>query len=119
LSAKKLISFLVAFQLLNVSIDTFDAERGMASGRGDYNHIDNYVEFVAEVIMKFKNAIPEPLHRTQKQMHHKLHRVVYDCIKTERVVFGLYAENGRQYFPDPVQYNGSFFNEISHPPEFS
>jgi hypothetical protein len=52
-------------------------------------------------------------------MHHKLHRVVYDCIKTERVVFGLYAENGSQYFPDPVQYNGSFFNEISHPPEFS
>ena len=62
-------AFLIAIQILNMSIDSPSAQMPKnIPGAENFNYIDTYVVFIAEVILKYNNAIPETKHRTQKEL---------------------------------------------------
>lgn len=67
----KVIVFVVALQILNMSIDIPVAQKD-DTGAQDYNYIDTYIEYVTEVVLKHENAIPETKHRQHR--HFQLHK---------------------------------------------
>lgn len=65
----RFLVFVVALQILNMSIDSQTAQMSVVRGQTDnFNYIDTYVEFVVEVILKFENAIPESKSREHKDL---------------------------------------------------
>ena len=53
-----------------MSIDAPSAQSNASSH--NYNYIDTYVEYIAEIILKYENAIPESKHRHQREL--QLHK---------------------------------------------
>ena len=81
------------------------------------NFIDTYVEYIAEVILKYDNAIPEAGKRHQKQLQqHKLCQVI--CEQLPFNIYQLkYSVIKEKYFNQPDSYVYQFSKEISPPPE--
>lgn len=111
----KLLIFLIAFQVLNTSIDT-PAENIAIS----YNYIDTYVEYFAEVVFKLENAFPESGDRQHKELQqHKNLRIKIQntYLLSFTAFFTRFVENFS--FTQPDKYFFTFTKEINPPPEFS
>jgi hypothetical protein len=113
----RFLAFIIAFQILNMSIDSPSAQMpANAQNSDDFNYIDTYVEFIAEVVLKYDNAIPETKNREQKELQmQKQFELVFQKIESLKLSF----------FPDvlnkPVinfedQYAYQFIKEINPPP---
>lgn len=120
----RLIQFLVviiAFQVLNMSIDSPNASRdNYYETPNNFNYIDTYIEYLSEVIFKHENAIPQSGKRHQKQwQQHKLQQVICDNINIpgRYVISYLLLQN--IFFTNHDMYAYQFVKEISPPPEFS
>lgn len=116
----RLLLFVTAFQVLNVSIDAPGAQMSNYTGSNDrFNYIDSYIEFVAEIILKYENAIPETHNRQQKELQqHKLFQVICQTIEPIDIE-SVYRPSLNNYIAYSDQYIYQYFKEIKPPPEFS
>ncbi len=111
------MAFLIAVQILNMSIDAPSAQMQTDKGKPDnFNYIDSYVEYIAEVILKYENAIPESKDRQQKELQqHKQFEVVYQKISPITIsFFEVTTKETFLNFSDKYAYQ--FIKEINPPP---
>jgi len=82
----------------------------------DFNYIDTYVEFIAEVILKYDNAIPESKNREQKELQtQKQFELVFQ--KIERLTISFFDEITEKHFLNfSDKYAYQFIKEINPPP---
>jgi hypothetical protein len=100
-----------------MSIDSPSAQMPPnASGADNFNYIDTYVEFVAEVILKYTNAIPETKNRPQKEWQmQKQFELVFQ--KIEPVTISFFEEKTEKCFLNSSdKYAYLFIKEINPPP---
>lgn len=111
----KLLLGLIAFQILNMSIDIPTAQQQTAAEK-DYNYIDTYAEYVAEVVLKIENAVPESKHHHQRQFQlHKHLQIICQQLQVPKTV--VPSSNLATCYAD---YSNSFvlqyIREINPPP---
>ena len=82
----------------------------------DFNYIDTYVEFVAEVILKYDNAIPETKNRQQKEWQmQKQFELVFQ--KIEPITLSFCPKKVKTLFINySDKYAFQFIKEINPPP---
>ncbi len=110
-------AFIIALQILNMSIDSPSAQMpANIPGAADFNYIDTYVEYIAEVILKYNNAIPETKNRQQKELQmQKQFELVFQ--KFEPITISFFEEKVEQRFLNPSdKYAYQFIKEINPPP---
>ncbi len=113
----KLFTFIIALQILNMSIDSPNAQLPSNAPNADnFNYIDTYVEFVAEVILKHENAIPETKNRPQKewQMQKQFELV---CQKIVPITIDFFESPSKKIYSNFTDnYAFQFIKEINPPP---
>ena len=115
----KFILFVVALQMLNMSIDVHNSQVCNNTPE-NFNYINTYIEFVTEILLKYDNAFPEPATRHQKELqHHKLYQVICQQIDLLTGLPLLYSGLNKVYFNLNDKYAYQFVREISPPPKFS
>lgn len=113
----KLIVFVVAFQILNMSIDVPSAQADNNASTG-FNYIDTYAEYVTEVLMKFENAIPESGQHQQKELQqHKFFPVIQEMHFA--TLLQQFISSEKIYLDNHEEYAFQFIKEINSPPKFS
>jgi hypothetical protein len=113
----KFLAFIIALQILNMSIDSPNAQMPRnAQDADDFNYIDTYVEFIVEVILKYDNAIPETKDRQQKELQmQKQFELVFQ--KIEPITLSFCAEKTEKSFAGfSDKYAFQFIKEINPPP---
>ena len=113
----RFIAFVIAVQILNISIDAPSAQMQVGKGKADnFNYIDSYVEYITEVILKYENAIPESKDRQQKELQqHKQFEVAYQKISPITIsFFEVTTKATFLNFSDKYAYQ--FIKEINPPP---
>jgi len=113
----RFVAFVVAVQILNMSIDAPSAQIQVSKGASDnFNYIDTYVEYIAEVILQYTNAIPESKDRQQKELQqHKQFEVTFQKITPLTIPF--FALTAKKTFPNfSDRYAYQFIKEINPPP---
>ncbi len=107
---------MIALQILNMSIDITAAQSNTASS-GDYNYIDTYIEYIAEIILKYENAIPESKHRGQKELQsHKQLQVICQSLSVSSYA-SLPGESLLKVYPGYInKYACEFIKEVNLPP---
>lgn len=113
----RLLTFIVALQILNMSIDAPNAEMPAGKGSCDhFNYIDTYVEYVAEVILNFKNAIPESKDRNHKEIQQ--HKHIEFAFQKLQPLLHFYSKDNRKssYQTSSDNYAYQFIKEINPPP---
>lgn len=107
----------IALQILNMSIDAPAAELSPAQdASAGFNYIDTFVEYVAEVILRYDNAIPESKDRQQKELQqHKQFQIVFEKIELPFNFLWIdFKSNLPQHPTDRYAYQ--FVKEINPPP---
>jgi hypothetical protein len=113
----RLIAFVIALQIFNMSIDSPSAQMpANAANADDFNYIDTYVEYIAEVILKYDNAIPESKDRQQKELQmQKQFELVFQ--KFEPITISFFEEIIKKRFINfSDKYAYQFIKEINPPP---
>ena len=113
----RFISFVIALQILNMSIDAPCAQMQISKGMADnFNYIDTYVEYIAEVILRYENAIPESKDRQQKELQqHKQFEVAFQKVSPITITF--FEVIPQKIFSNfSNQYAYQFIKEINPPP---
>jgi len=113
----KLVYFVIALQVLNMSIDSPNAITYKSSD--DINYIDTYVEYIAEVLLKYHNVIPEAAKKQHKQLHHKACQLICSNIRQAVNYFSFNWQQNKTFLSYTDQYAYQFSKEISPPPKFS
>ena len=115
-----LLVLIIAFQVLNMSIDSPTASQDNYYKTPDnFNYIDTYVEYISEVICKHENAIPEPGKRHQKRwQQHKLQYVICDNIPSTNKDIITYLVMQYIFLNHHDIYAYQFSKEITPPPKF-
>ena len=113
----KFVAFIIALQILNMSIDAPAAQVQVTNGGEDtFNYIDTYVEYIVEVILKYENAIPESKDRQQKelQQHKQFEVAFYKVIPLLNFIFDDISVDHPRSLSDTYAYQ--FVKEINPPP---
>ena len=110
------MAFIIALQILNMSIDAPAAQMPVSPENDNFNYIDTFVEYVVEVVLKYDNAIPESKDRQQKELQqHKQFEVVFQKIKP--VIISYVEDAKEKYFVSfSDKYAYQFVKEINPPP---
>lgn len=113
----KLFAFVVAIQILNMSIDSPNAQMpSYAQNAENFNYIDTYVEFIVEDVLKYDNAIPETKNRQQKEWQmQKQFELVFQKIEPITISFSPQAIK-RRFVDYSDKYAFQFIKEINPPP---
>ena len=117
----KLLTFIVALQILNLSIfmqdfDPIDTHRNTI---GEFNEINSIVEFVAEVVLDNTNALPEYHQQNMghnmmlQHKHAPVKMVTFDDLQPARV---FYTPSREYIHPLNEAYDFLYFREINPPP---
>ncbi len=99
-----------------MSIDATVVQINNSSAQ-NLNYIDSYVEYIAEIVLKFQNAIPELKHRHEKELQmHKQLQVI--CQITYQPLFDRLPHSSiiNLYHQYSDKYTGRFIKEINPPP---
>ncbi|CAN5858969.1 hypothetical protein BH11BAC4_BH11BAC4_21800 [soil metagenome] len=111
------MTLIIALQILNMSIDSATVEFARQPGQVDnFNYMDTFVEYVAEVILKHDNAIPESGNRQQKDMQqHKHIQIAVQKIESSLQILPMSV---CLVFPrnNEDKYAYQFVKEINPPP---
>lgn len=113
----RIFTFIIALQILNMSIDAPGAQTTASSASSEeMNYIDTYVEYIAEVILKYTNAIPESKDRQQKELQqHKQFEVAFQ--KIVPIIISFAEEKAERHFVNLTdKYAYQFIKEINPPP---
>ena len=113
----KFITFIVALQILNVSIYALDINIPQQKNVLSYsNEINSITEYVGEVLLKHSNAFPEYPNDGHKEMqfpkHIDLNLFSFHHFKAQPTP-DVYTE---YLYPHKIDYNFLFFKEINPPP---
>ncbi len=110
---------IVAFQMLNLSIDVPVAESKNSDAK-DFNFIDNYVEFISVIIFKYENSIPLPSHRHHRELqtHPQVQVICEQVTKIYSAGFAL-SSQVKGYPGYLNNYSFRFIKDFNHPPSFS
>jgi len=113
----RLFAFIIALQILNMSIDAPGAQMSAGTANADdFNYIDTYIEYIAEVILKYDNVIPESKDRQQKELQqHKQFEITFE--KVYPLLNFIWQDNPLDHpvnFSDKYAYQ--FIKEINPPP---
>ena len=107
----------IAIQVLNMSIDSPSAQMATSRGETDsFNYIDTFVEYVAEIVLKYDNAIPESKDREHKELQSYKY-TEYIVQKYEPILNFTWTENlvsRPRHTSDMYAYQ--FIKEINPPP---
>jgi hypothetical protein len=81
-----------------------------------FNYIDTFVEYIAEVVLSYKNAIPESKDRQQKELQmHKQIDIVFQHYKPVLPVY-QHSITNTHYLHLKDAYAFQFIKEINPPP---
>lgn len=81
-----------------------------------FNYIDTYLEYIAEVLLKYENAIPESKNRDQKELqHHKQCELVFSKITGVTITF-FKERTVKQFLNYSDGYTSHFIKAINPPP---
>jgi hypothetical protein len=100
-----------------MSIDSPNAQMpANAANADDFNYIDTYVEYIAEVILKYDNAIPESKDRQQKELQmQKQFELAFQ--KIEPITISFFEKIIKKRFINfSDKYAYQFIKEINPPP---
>ncbi len=118
LHISRFIILIVAIQLINLTIQAHPANEVMLTNSyQDENRIDNAVEYVLEILLEKKDAIPEDKHQKQDHFFHckaidfKLVVPQYNAIAPTLTVVEM-----RKPFSNYKVYSYQFSTEINPPP---
>jgi len=100
---------------LNMSIDVPSAQMN-SSAIHDFNYIDSYVEYIAGVMLKYENAIPESKQRQQKELQlHKHIQVICQPLSMPAIE-AIHYNKRKIYGNYSAKYVSGFIKEINPPP---
>lgn len=100
-----------------MSIDAPDAMLPDNMTNSDFNYIDTFVEYVAEVVLKFDNAIPESKDRQQKELQLHKQLEVVSFLKVSNTIQPPFCEKEIiSYRHSDDKYAYQFVKEINPPP---
>lgn len=115
--AYRFLAFIVAVQILNMSIDSPSARMpNYVPDAANFNYIDTYVEFIVEDILKYDNAIPETKNRQNRewQMQKQFELV---CQQIDPIVISTsFQKNKKNYIAFSNKYAFRYIKEINPPP---
>lgn len=111
----KLITYIIALQILNMSI-CVPYPQAPYSTADNFNYIDTYIEYIAEVVLKYENAIPESKHRQHKELQQHHHLVIILKNTEQPAVIGYYQKQTKQRVSYNDRYPYQFIKEINPPP---
>lgn len=117
----QIIVFIIALQILNISIDSSVMQNdNLAKTSIGFNYIDSYVEYIAEVILKYENAIPETGKRQHKELQqHKLLLLICSNVNILYTTNLFLLPSRNVYCNEYDNYAYRFIKEINAPPEIS
>lgn len=100
---------------MSIDAPAADLHTGHDSDK-NFNYIDTFVEYIAEVVLKYDNAIPESKDRQQKELQlHKQFQIVIQNVYTPTVIMWTeITSHSRKNFLD--QYAYQYIQEINPPP---
>ena len=113
----RFFTFIIAMQILNMSIDAPAAQMpSSTASSGEINYIDTFVEYIAEVVLKYDNAIPESKDRQQKELQqHKQFEIAFQKIVPITISF-IEEKNQNHFLSSSDKYAYQFIKEINPPP---
>lgn len=114
----RVIVFLLALQVLNLSINAPDFKQlsSPVSEQAPTNITETAVEYVVEVIMGIKNAIPEQVQHHKDLHFHKQVSFKTECTPLFYESSSLQVKSGKTAIPLQETYNYLFLQEINPPP---
>ncbi|WP_147313898.1 hypothetical protein [Deminuibacter soli] len=121
LHTARFFAFVVAIQILNLSIYTQDF-RPLAQHNhtvGDFNEINSIVEYVAEVVLDNKNALPEYQRTNNNHKDLQLHKhLAIKIIDLKQYIPFRVPEIQQHNFTSQFKqdYAYQYFKEINPPP---
>ena len=100
---------------MSIDAPAADLHTGQASDL-NFNYIDTFVEYIAEVVLKYDNAIPESKDRQQKELQmHKQFEIAIHKIEMPGIIF--WSEIPEKKINDySDKYAFQFIKEINPPP---
>jgi hypothetical protein len=125
----KAIVFILAFQMLNISVYSRSYEYFVRDKYGrtiiEENQIDSLIEYVAEIVFDFKNAFPEDP-KTLSTEHEDNYKAPHTIVKNMMVQLAVPVhypgwEQSAPKSSTPMhsfyeEYSYLFFREINPPP---
>lgn len=115
----RFIFFIIALQVLNMSIGVPATQINNTVPATDFNYVDTYVEFVAEVILQIENAIPEQKHRQHRELQmHKQVQVICQQVEMPSQAGLQIVQDSNAYPAYSNHYHYRLTRDISHPPSF-
>ena len=85
----KVLLLVMAIQVLNLSVYGRDCEESLQQNSiGEYNQMDSLVEYVAEILLDYKNVFPENgSHNRRSSMPHQLKHVTIKMVSLKKRMF--------------------------------
>ena len=113
----KFITFIVALQILNVSIYAQDIDMLQQRNILNYsNEINSITEYVSEVVLKHSNAFPEYPNDGHKEMQFSKH-IDLNLFSVQHFKAQPSTKVYTEYlYPHKIDYDFLFFKEINPPP---
>ena len=114
----RLIIFILALQILNMSIDApYVQMQSNKANTDNFNYIDTYVEYIAEVILKCNNAIPESGNRERKELlQHNQFEIIFQALEVQELVTLYIISSATNKSSHTDNYAYRFIKEIVPPP---
>ena len=114
----KLITLVVALQILNMSIYAQDVNMLQQKGFVTYiNDINSIAEYVGEVVLKHANAFPEYPNDGHKELQFSKHfDLTPSSIQKLKVQSNIINSFSEHIFPHQEDYSFLFLKEINPPP---
>ena len=114
----RLIIFILALQILNMSIDApYVQMQSKKANTDNFNYIDTYVEYIAEVILKCNNAIPESGNRERKELlQHNQFEIIFQALEVQELVTLYIISSATNKSSHTDNYVYRFIKEIVPPP---
>jgi len=115
----RFVLLVVAVQILNLSVFGRDTvERAQNNTIGEVNQIDSMIEYVAEIILDYKNAFPENgAHNHQSHTSHQMKHGSFNMISFRKnTEIKRFCNTISIPIPSKEDYKYLFAREINPPP---
>lgn len=108
---------LLALQVLNLSMNAIDFKPVHSSNMEEFNDLNTFSEYFAEVVMGHSNAFPESAKKEQKQSHLQKHMTI-QLINPSVLGYlpNAYTDIISFRFPEDENHNRFYAPEINPPP---
>lgn len=112
-----LFLWVMALQILNLSIDSIDFQPMESTNLSEFNDLNTITEYFAEVVLGYTNMFPESSQKQQKQAQLQKHLDIklfntVSCYTADKDIPASFSFE----FPIDERYRYLFFKEINPPP---